>query len=1181
MKGKGGSAGLPAPRYRPVSDFDNDTLAQKREYWKNKKREQRARLAERRRSRPKQDGRGAKPQAAGVCAPPASGCKATAISSVQKKHHSGNVVNASLASQQERRATQGARDPSQSQKERWLQTMKLNQVSPPPFTASGHAASTTSAFDKDLVKCQSTGGNVGGFITSPRSRPSGTTLDTSVPSVPPNRVTPHPSGTVAAGQLQSKMSAKGNSSIATPHPAVHRQGVSLPKAQHNAHVVRIQPKPLNVDITTGLKMVPSTQLVSFKAGRSGNMANMVSQVGLKKSALVTSRTVNSLDKTRVATLSEEERAAKRREQWRMKKREQRAKLAALSAKSRERTECTEATLQRPITPKTEFLNCESFKYTPSLSSVRNMGQKLSVDSPKALDTPAGRLLKNAQVMVDSSMPRHATVAVKKEEIQNKDPAMLDTVEPNPNENAVLIKVEYPQVPKKTQTTLAPNVTVEKRMEHSRRFSNHMYFSNVSRGIARCRTPRQRFIESQRFFSNQRNIRVKFPTLATMYNSRNVPRLHPNDSTEQTASRRREYWRIKKREQRAKQSMEVKNRLKEKDSLMRRVKRYQKILEEMRRARAQTLALALTHPTGSMLTHASETIGGFIKEDGTLTSNIPQVPMDTTTAAEQMSCLLSNNGIIAHLQNQPCVESLGQQRSVALRDLGRPSQRPPPPLCPAQVRVSLPQDGQSANKPPQLLSIRPRTQLSADGANSNRLVVHNPTQITLSHPPFPLDAGSQMSATGVSAGGCVMKMAVSSLSAAPCEDPNLTEEQRMAKKREYWRVKKREQRAVRASKLKQGLMLARGSAAMQRRKTHKQTPLQRAAMTNTTPGGSVGRQKVTIPTSANVNVPTLRQAKQIKVEVEPAADLNILPEQAICPLKLPPLQLPSLALPQPEPDPTLTAETQATTLLAVASMKKLLEESLSTVTECQPATIKTEQPCKPEIEDNISEAHLEQDMKSNIPVISLGEEDKLPLAANLTLQIKSWQADPDAVVHSCSQDPYLEVATQTGKSTPPPLSSATQDLQCTSAAVGAGCLTPAVSPLRRAKRLCAKKSGNHHHQHCCSPEPPKLHHLSPSEQQSQLQQTVQPAPQPSRCPPQSQPTALQQQQCRRSLIVESVGGAGNMGSISSLQKRREYWKLMKRQQRARSKARQKGSLGHRQNSRLLSPNIAQVCWCRDP
>ncbi|CAL8240414.1 unnamed protein product [Merluccius merluccius] len=416
----------------------------------------------------------------------------------------------------------------------------------------------------------------------------------------------------------------------------------------------------------------------------------------------------------------------------------------------------------------------------------------------------------------------------------------------------------------------------------------------------------------------------------------------------------------------------------------------------------------------------------------------------------------------------------------------------------------------------------------------------------------------------------MKMEVSSLLAAPYEDPELTEEQRMAKKREYWRVKKREQRASRAAKLKQGLLLARGNAAMQRRKTHKQTPVQRAAMTNATQSGNVAKQKVNILPSPNVNVPNPQQAKQIKQEGAPAADLNIPPEQTICPIKLPPLPL-TLALPQPEPDPTLTAETQATTLLAVASMKKLLEESLSTVSECQP-NIKTEQPpCKAEMGDYVSEEHLEQEMKSNIPMISLGEEDKLPLAANLTLQIKSWQADPDDLVHSCSQDPYLEASSQTGKS-PPPRSSTTQDLQCTSAE-GAGCPTP-MSPLRRAKRLCTKKSGNQHQQNCCSQAPPKLHHSPsaahpPSQQQPQPHK-VQPAPQPPRCLPQSQPSSLQQY--RRSSIAESVVVKGSM---NSLQKKREYWKLMKRQQRARSKARQKGSLSHRQNSRILSPNTVQT------
>ncbi|XP_030194485.1 uncharacterized protein LOC115529687 [Gadus morhua] len=1120
-------------------------------------------------------------QGTDVCPSQTSGCEAAPCSPVQRKQNSGNAVNVSQASLREKAPVQDAGDMSPSQKERWFQTMKLNQVLP-QFTASGHIADGTSAFDNDSVKCQSSGGPLGGSITSPQSRSSETTLDISAPSVPPNRVTLHPSGTTEACQLQSKMSTKGSSSTATPHPGVPRPAVPSPKAQQKPQVGCNQPKPLNVEVTAGLKTASSTHLASLKAGRSG-AANDASQVGLKTSALVTGGSDDSVDKTRVTPVSEEERVAKRREQWRIKKREQRAKLAARSTKSRERTQFTGTTLPRPVTQKAGVSHGGGLKHPPPLSSVQSMCPKQSVSSPRPREAPANRLLQNARVTLDSSsVPR----LVKKEEKTDEEsgPARLNPVGPSPNQNTLLIKVENPQVSRKAQPAFTPNVKVERRIDYPRKFSNHAYFSNVNRAIARCRTPRQRLVETQKCFSNQRNLRVKFPSLAAIYNSRNVPKILPNESPEQTASRRREYWRIKKREQRAKQSLEVKAQLKEKDSLMRRVKRYQKILEEMRRARAQTVALG-GRSTGGMLTHASETIGGFIKEDGTVTVSLPPVPTDTAAAAgheaEQTSCLLSDDGVVAHSPHPSHAGPLGHGRDAALGYSGRLGHRPPPPLRPAQVRVTLPRDGQSANKPPRLLSIRPRTHFQRSAAaHSNRSAGHNAAQITLTHPPFPRAAGSEVSATGVSGGGgggCVMKMAVSSLLAPPCEDAGLTEEQRMAKKREYWRVKKREQRAARATKLKHGLLPA-WDAAMQRRKTHKQTPLQRSAMTANTATQirNSAKQKMNVLPSCNVNVPNPQQAKQIKVEREPvpASDLNIRPERAICPIKQAPSPSPPLALPQPEPDPTLSAETQATTLLAVASMKKLLEESLSTVTECQPAAIKTEPPppCKAEREEDVSDEHLVQEMKSEIPEASLGgeeDDDKLPLAANLTLQIKSWQADPDDSGHACPRDPYPYASTQTGESSTP-LSSTTPDPQCPTA-LGEGGPTQTLSPLRRAKRLCTKKSGNHL-QHCCSSEPPRLHH-SPATPPPPPQR-VQPAAPPSRCLLQPRPSAPQQP-FRRPLFVEPVGGEGGMSCGNSLQEKREYWKLKKRQQRARSKARQKGGPGHRQNSRLSSQNNAQT------
>ncbi|KAM4612402.1 uncharacterized protein ACJ7VT_012948 [Polymixia lowei] len=821
MKGKGVSGGSTAQRYRPASEYDDATLAQKREYWRTKKREQRARLSERT-ATPKRDGRGEEKHKDASAAMNSSLASSNAVSSAplqnSKSYKTANVSHASLCGNGVGKVSVEA---SQSQKERWFQTIKLNKVLP-QFPASSSISAKTAVVKNSAVKCLSTGSAVSRSMISPK--PSGTLFKNSS-SVPPVRVTVRPSGS-APSQPQGRMTiTNGSSSKATPQPCLSMQGTSVPKAQRKAQVaVRIQPKPLTTNVITGKMPVSSASApVPFKV--EVRAANTTPQAG-KKSAFVDRQRAKGINNTQANPESEEERAAKRREQWRIKKREQRAKQAAKLAKTRERTQSTELTLQRQMLQRTGQPS-GVLKHLPSPSSLRGAWQRQCATRAKTSFTSAGRLLKNARVIVASSfMPQHTSIAVKKE-IDNlqSDAVKLTTVNPNWNQQAVQIKTEGPRVDNTTKTT---DVMIEKKPgEPSRKFPTYIHFSNASRGIIRCKTPRQRFIETQRSFLSQRNMRGKFPSHAAVFNSRNAPKIYPNETPEQTAARRREYWRIKKREQRAKLSVEVKNKLKEKDSLMRRVKRYQKILEEMRRARAEACS-SLTQPTGSTLTHASETIGGFIKEDGTVTINIPTDPAKAANKIKEEVHLFSNNTIVAHPQNQPHTKARSNAtKGVVLGDPIR-ANRPPPPLRPAQVKVSLPHTGQS-NKPPRLLSIRPRTQLERTVTNSHTLVVQNSSQITLTHPQTLQCALAGASTAGSSIGGCVMKMAVSSPTpsiAAPCLDPELSEEERMAKKREYWRVKKREQRAARAARLKQGFLLARGNAALQRRKIQKLTSSQK-------------------------------------------------------------------------------------------------------------------------------------------------------------------------------------------------------------------------------------------------------------------------------------------------------------------------------------------------------------------
>ncbi|XP_044197163.1 uncharacterized protein si:dkey-28a3.2 [Thunnus albacares] len=1105
IKGKGGST---SHRYRPASEYDDATLAQKREYWRTKKREQRARLSERR-GQPTQDSPEKLPHlnATAVVNSSLSGSFAASSSPLQSNDDSYKTANVCLTSQSGNTVGDSSVEATESQKEKWLQTMKPKVL--PQLSASCSMSAKAVGDDTATVKCLKGRGAVGRTVSS--LTPSGTQMNTSS-SVPPVRVT---------------RITNGSSTKATPQPCVSMQGASVPKTQHKTHVaLRIQPKHLHTNVTTGTILV-SSPCGSMSIKTEDKAANTTPHIGIK-SALVTTQRAKGVGNSQPSLESEEDRAARRREHWRIKKREQRAKTAAQLAKARERTQSAEVTLERQTAQKTGLLDGAGLPHLPSQSFLRGAGQKQWPTQVKTSFTSAKRENYKLQRGI-------ANV-------------------PTGNQQADQIRVQNPHGYKPTQTAFISDVSPEKKPGESlRKLPSYVHLSNVTRGIARCKTPRQRFIEAQRNFMNQRNIRGRSLSLASLFCTRNIPKIDPNDTPEQIIAKRREYWRIKKREQRAKLSMEVKARLKEKDSLMRRVKRYQKILEEMRRARA------LTQSAGSTLTHASETIGGFIKEDGTVTINIPQISVDHNTAAhksEEELHVVSNNTPITQPQHQPDIK----QRGIAPIRV----KQPPPPLRPAQVKVCFPLAGQSVSKTPRLLSIRPRPQLKSTTATvpkSHPQAVQTVSQLTLTHPQAPQNAVSGGPSAGLNLGGCVMKMAVSSsvpsLSALTF-DPEMTEEERMAKKREYWRVKKREQRAARAARLKQGVLQARANAALQRRKAQRQV-----AVTTVPLSRSPAKQTVNAQPLSDIRVPVTPNANEIKQESEsmPAVDLNSQPEQAICPdikppaSPLPPPPPPPPA-PQPEPDPALSADSQATTLLAVASMKKLLEESLSTVTDCN-----SEQT---DIKVETMEEASEQEMKPNLPQLFFESDEVAPVAADLTLQIKSWQADTDTLAEAGSLSPHLKDSSQTL----PSLSTSDEVVmhptcEHSSQTPSNFIINPTMeasdgpSSPRRTQRLRTKKAD---HQKCCSPEPPKLHHI-PMDQMHPQQQHCE---QQCQAQEQGQDSSSASAQRYHSMVMEQSG-------LTSLQKKREYWKLMKRQQRARLKARQKERPGECSN-RLSQRNI---------
>ncbi|RVE60168.1 hypothetical protein OJAV_G00178110 [Oryzias javanicus] len=931
-KGKGG-------RYQPASEYDDATLAQKREYWRNKKREQRARLAQ---QRGRVDSRDRKPQ---------HSCSPEGLDS----HLSAPAASSSpyLRSDVSECRNTFLKEAADTQKEEWLQKAEVNKVFLSVLAeAADEAIGRRSA--ARVVK------GVPSALSSGSRRKTG-------PSVPTVRVVRVNNGAPPPrrGSLQDRSVpqtlCKPETALAVP--ATHGTGARNSCKESEAKATHPTAKP-----------------------------------GAKRPLQAPQKPL---------TLSEEEKAAKRREQWRIKKREQRAKTAARVAEQRQRAQSRELTAQRERARLTQ----------------RSGLQTAPCPALRSLSSPTDERLQSAAIPNIQKSPANDPYACGVKTAQKK-----------------------PQ--------------------------NPIFYSNVTRGILRCKTPRQRCIEVQKNLSSQRNLRCKSQSAASAFGTKNIPRIDLRDTPETVIAKRREYWRVKKREQRAKLTMEMKTRLREKDSLMRRDKRYQQILYEMRKARAAS---------GSPAAQVSEAIGGFIREDGTVAVNIPQSPKCHHTAGQRRE---EEHHKVS--RNSPIIP---QRKHRSFAPIRTPQPAPPlRPSCPALQWV---------RSSPRSLSVKTTSALLP------------------SRDPTP----------GSNLGRCVMRVAVTRrFSSRPSSDSGVSEELRVARKREYWRTKKREQRAALAARLKLGL-----SAALKRKRAQRQEaaapPQPCPALTDRTRDG--------LPLYSTV--PAGPQPDDIKLEGESvqAAD----PEEAVCPDRKPPAPPPALPESQQEADPCQGADSQAATLLAVASMKKLLEESLSSVSSCTDIKIET-------VEDV-----LERDTAVSPPPSDVHRDSISPITADVAMLLKDWQPDeeeekkPNLQLQSSSPmnetGLFLPISTDVIGSTPTFSAQSPPDL---SESFGAS--NDLIPP-------CPAQGLS------CSTEPPKLHHIT--RVRSDRREPEEDTPRQT----------TEKWRGATSPPSQSPGRAGTeqQGS-SSLQRKREYWKLMKRQQRARLKERR----GEARRSLLLTGSI---------
>ncbi|CAG5929597.1 unnamed protein product [Menidia menidia] len=1004
------NAGSASQRYRPASEFDDATLAQKREYWRNKKREQRARLSKQRGTPTHCSRRGQLPRLNASGGNPTFSESPAVLSTLSQTKPDSDGVG----SQRGHIVGHVSLENDDNQKEEWHQTLRVDKVLDlPQLIGSKEAEGSTATVRKASPR------TVRKVVTAASFNGTQRNFSFSVPPVPVTRI------------------SNGSSTKTEPQPCMSMQSTTFSQTLSNS-----QGALENTDVSLVFPFV------SVKT--EGDTMNPMPQSGAKCAAAITQSTKGA-GGAQPSLESDEEKAARRREQWRIKKREQRAKLAARIAKARDRMQAGDLSFQRQTAQKP----------VPASSSPLLQFQF----SPRG-KTPFPSIQRDAGKLQRGAARTFAKLQT--------DP----------------IHVQRSDGKKRLQKDLAFDVGfVKKPAESQRKVHACTHYYTVTRGIARYKTPRQKIIEMQRNFLIQRNLRCKPPPMTSMLFTEGMPKSAPHDTPEQIIAKRREYWRTKKREQRAKLSMEMKVRLKERDSLMRRAKRYNQIVEEIREAKARN------HSSESGLTHSSESFGGFIKEDGTLTANVPQCPNGQSPAGDKPE---------KKLQVVP------KNIPIRINQLS-------PPLRPSQAKASFPQAVHLVKKPQRLMPAKPQTQFEiATIPNSQSLAAQGVGQLTLTHHQNASPTGPP---AGSDPGGCVMKMVISSRappSPLPPLDPGLTEEERMAKKREYWRIKKREQRAARAVRLKPA------SAALDRRRA------QRQELTTTSTDGTGNAQPLSID-----GVSLTPHTSEIKQEAEAvaAADLNSSP---------PDINPPASPAGQQELDTSAGPDCQATTLLAVASMKKLLEESLSTVTECK--SVQTD------IKTEARESAPEQDAKPSLSRLFFEKDDMAPIAADLTLQIKSWRPDGDVLTQLKDSSEMIETGpdsatcSETGPSDCEP--SGQQPLAFS---FSVEAFDGRTSP-RRPQRFNSKT--NEH-----SPEPPKLHHIPDAaagrahvQQQLWAELTAAEGPAPG-----------------------TGAAAAEQGGLTSLQRKREYWKLMKRQQRARLKANQRARQGGC-SSRLISRDI---------
>ncbi|KAL4631094.1 hypothetical protein GN956_G15300 [Arapaima gigas] len=1224
-----GMNGSRTHRYRPASEVDDDTLARKREYWRKKKREQRAKLSALKKenndvrkpavftsvlaaSEPiksvmfiprlspahtQEDSQGFITTYDGLAEPTllnsdgsyqtlssgppslfSSVCGVSEehkgsdnfLAEIQKDWKNANVMTTDSTEQgvaHHDLPSDNAHFTITNQTERWFQRTKLQKVLPQFHDACSESLNDLNSTDDSKEVAKYLMGDVkdGTFYSA---KPNGAFFN-SCSQVPAAQVQPQSNSSLQSQVQNDAVLLNGSSSfvLSEYHAESHvASGHCSTKITH----MNIQPRNTSVrsvtpGVSTGEKICGDSSGPVTNQTSKTKSTIMPTVVGESICVRESSKAKGSrqISRRRATFETEEEKAARQREYWRLKKREQRAKLTGNLVKAREKTRTMTTALL-----KNEQSSCIVLERPPSAwckERQRQPNSRARTPLTHVSLQRASRLLKNAKaVAVSSSAPRYSSTVVQASPCQsfpvlgnlpisNDNQLALPTKTEKLCENASLKGVSAIHIPRssvKLNATLmheAP-VQISETCLHSPKLQDGV----DRRGVIRSRSQRQRFLRNP----SQRNT-IKFSPAASLIP---IPGQRGEETTEEKMARKREYWRIKKREQRAKLSAEVKAKMKERDALMRRIKRYQSILEEMRKARAGTgLRDKTLPPQETVFTSDTDAIGGFIKEDGTVTTEIPQVSKDLR---------LSGPEAISEIQSL-CNVPVTSDVSTSI-DLIRQVQVNVPPSFDSTSQVKESSQfivtsplGSSELVPSKVKQVSrniPKNIQYTPSFPKTRALFRYPQNVRNTYPKITLvkpksnslqitKVLESCSSAGIKerSGLVTCPLGPRASNVVPSQTMQLTEEERMAKKREYWRIKKREQRAKCSARRSQTLSHYKHSILLPRQQNLKASLSRRTTM--------LGFSKST-PTSTRLwkldtqsSIPS--QGNKPESESAPAADDQCpSTDPTLCedvkPLLLPPPQQ------QVESDPAQSMDTQETTLLAVASMKKLLEESLSTVLNSDGLSSCSNEPIPCKDEENVPDL----DIKPSLPCFPAASEEATPPAKSqhdiLTSsqeypEVRHWDSEVGRSIDFSSCQISTDVSStfngplsghlfcQTSSTPPSSTQTLLDSVSCSETAAQTLACThmPPTSnqplPLPRALRPNLKKP----HQ-CYSPEPSK-----------KIQASSQPE--------------------------EDI-----------LQKRREYWRMMKREQRARKAAREKemkrqtGSVKNITHQIPVSPE-EHPCW----